>query len=800
MPRVAASLLVAALVACSAAPATNDASVDGGGDAALDAGIDGEVDARVDAGLPSPRPLAPRADPTPLAATWWASYTVHAVPDPVLTAIESGTFVVPTAEASFDGIDWVAWDPGTSHQFPAIGDNVAWAATTLVAPPGQGVIVRADQAISVHLGTQRQPGDPYGSGKMRVPVVLGRSDALAVRVYGGRGVPLVQAWTTPDELWLNTDDVTVPDLVVGERDVQWIGISTLNLTDHPALDATARVVGDANFEETVTAHPALPAGAVTNVAFRLVPRTAFAAPADALSVTLRIESDSMAWSYEREVSLKVVARGEPFRRTFLSAIDGSAQYFAVRPPLDHDRTMPSALVLALHGASVEAIGMAQSYSPHDGHWIVAATNRRPFGFDWEAWGRLDALEVLEEARRTFATDPTRVYVTGHSMGGHGTWQLGSLFPGRFAVVGPSSGWASFYTYTGRARPTGAFAQSMASSDTPHYAANLARRSVYVIHGSADTNVPVREARDMVALLTPIVPALQYHEEPGADHWWDGTASPGVDCVDWPPLFDTIAAARLDPSELDFDFLSPSPSVSPSHSYATIRAALDPLHDVRIVSAATAPDTVTLTTTNVRGMVLDGDALGARGVAQVVADGTSVAVVPGPLPVGPQDGKRPDVYGPFDQVLARPFCFAYPDGRPALADYAAFLASTWSLIGNGASCALPASRLSDGLYAARDVVWIGEVGAGARWDGTLPITTGARVGVGTTTFPHAVLAFVYPQSDGSRLGGGILVTPGDEQLLYRFQPFTSSFAAPDYLVLTATGTASAGFFDATWSLP
>ena len=53
-----------------------------------------------------------------------------------------------------------------------------------------------------------------------------------------------------------------------------------------------------------------------------------------------------------------------------------------------------ALFLSLHGASVEAIGQADAYSPKKWGPIVCPTNRRPYGFDWEEWGRWDALEVL----------------------------------------------------------------------------------------------------------------------------------------------------------------------------------------------------------------------------------------------------------------------------------------------------------------------------------------------------------------------------------------------------------------------
>ena len=119
-------------------------------------------------------------------------------------------------------------------------------------------------------------------------------------------------------------------------------------------------------------------------------------------------------------------------------------------PLPGEDRRP-ALFLSLHGAGVQALGQSRSYSRKTWGHVVAPTNRRPFGFDWEDWGRLDAIEVLERAQAALGTDPLRVYLTGHSMGGHGTWHLGATFPDRFAAIGPSAGWISFWSYGGSDR-------------------------------------------------------------------------------------------------------------------------------------------------------------------------------------------------------------------------------------------------------------------------------------------------------------------------------------------------------------
>ena len=92
------------------------------------------------------------------------------------------------------------------------------------------------------------------------------------------------------------------------------------------------------------------------------------------------------------------------------------------------------------------MNQSASYAPKTWGHVVAPTNRRPYGFNWEEWGRLDALEVLDIVKERYNIDENRIYLTGHSMGGHGVWHIGSLFPDRFAAIGPSAGWISFWTY------------------------------------------------------------------------------------------------------------------------------------------------------------------------------------------------------------------------------------------------------------------------------------------------------------------------------------------------------------------
>jgi poly(3-hydroxybutyrate) depolymerase len=240
-----------------------------------------------------------------------------------------------------------------------------------------------------------------------------------------------------------------------------------------------------------------------------------------------------------KISLRVRRPTETQKRTFISDIDGSVQYYALNPAQPSGSQDAPALFLSLHGAGVEAIGQADAYESKSWADLVAPTNRRPYGFDWEDWGCLDAMEVLDLAQKQLRVDPRRTYLTGHSMGGHGTWHLGVTFPDRFAAIGPSAGWISFASYVGggpveNSTPMERMLQRAAlPSDTLALVHNCAQEGVYILHGGADDNVPVAQAREMSRQLSAFHHDYVYFEQPGAGHWWDVSDEPGA--IFGPPI-------------------------------------------------------------------------------------------------------------------------------------------------------------------------------------------------------------------------------------------------------------------------
>lgn len=129
-----------------------------------------------------------------------------------------------------------------------------------------------------------------------------------------------------------------------------------------------------------------------------------------------------------------------------------------------------------------------------------------------------ALKALEQTEREFNTDPDRVYLTGLSMGGAGTWYLAYRNPDRFAAL---------LVVCGRIRPTTAIPGNVVPAEDGEPFAALASRvkhlPIWITHGDADPTVPVEEARGIVAALKALDVPVNYTEMPGVGHnSWDAT--------------------------------------------------------------------------------------------------------------------------------------------------------------------------------------------------------------------------------------------------------------------------------------
>ncbi len=90
------------------------------------------------------------------------------------------------------------------------------------------------------------------------------------------------------------------------------------------------------------------------------------------------------------------------------------------------------------------------------------------------------MDLVEAMKRTFKGDPNRVYLTGHSMGGYGTWTLGAIYADTFAGLAAFAG-APTCTRTGPKEPISGVEEGILP--------NLRNLPVFVYQSMDDKNVP-----------------------------------------------------------------------------------------------------------------------------------------------------------------------------------------------------------------------------------------------------------------------------------------------------------------------
>lgn len=696
----------------------------------------------------------------------------------------------------------------------------------------------------VYVNGRPRVGDAYRSGNVRLPILLqaGTNDLL---FRASRGALRMRLSAPSSPLLLYTRDATLPDIRVGESLDAWGAVVLINAT-REATDSLYLETTGSGVETVRTALPDIPPLSTRKVGFRL--RGPAPSSGGKHEVTLKLIRGGGSAQVLATASVDLRAR-EPqqsYKVTFRSDIDGSVQYYAVQPARQPG-TAPRrpAMFLSLHGAGVQATAQADAYYGKSWGHVVAATNRRPFGFDWEDWGRLDALEVLEHAQQRLDTDPQRTYLTGHSMGGHGTWHLGVTYPDRFGAIGPSAGWISFWSYSGAERlegksPVEAIMQrATAASDTLTLARNFDHFGIYVLHGDADDNVPVEQARQMRTHLSEWHRDLAWHEQPGAGHWWDASDEPGAGCVDWAPMFDFFARHQVptDDSIRHIDFTTASPGVSAWSHWVGIEAQQRMLEPASVdVRCDPGRRRFVGTTRNVARLALRVGHLPAGEPVTVDLDDQPIPDIPWPAsgdkvwlhragekwsaggPASPDD-KGPHRYGPFKDAFRHRVMLVYGTrGTEAENDWslskARYDAEMFWYRGN-ASVDVVADADFDPLHEPdRSVIVYGNSDSNSAWrqllsDSPVVLRRG-KVGVGPRELAGEDLAclLVRPRPGSARASVGVVGGTGlpGMRLTDRLPYFVSGVAYPDCIVLGtdvlqrgAAGVRLAGFFGLDWNI-
>lgn len=782
--------------------------------------------------------------------------------DAIEARLVAGSFEAPEEGDTLTTPDereltWRRVEPNDNGMFRERELRGGYAYANVPSESTRVVLLDAVGHRHVYVNGVPRGGDVYALGYLRLPIVLreGDNDLL---FRGGRGSLKIRIEDPPAPVFLETRDRVLPDLIRGESEAIALGIPVTNAT-REAAEGLALEIAWGNAK--ATRHPLetlLPVS--TRRVTVLVSSPGLRAGDEKVTANLRLVDARRKVLSTDSFELDVREPDAKHRRTFVSSIDGSVQYFAVTPQRsaesDDDRD-PPAMFLSLHGASVQATNQAYSYSPKDSGFVVAPTNRRPFGFDWEDWGRLDALEVLDLAEQRFGTDPSRTYLTGHSMGGHGTWNLGAHAADRFAAIAPSAGWRDFWSYGGAAKwddpsPIEAMLERAANaSRTLLLEQNFAGRGVYILHGDADNNVPVSQARFMRERLAAFHTNFAYYEQPGAGHWW------GNRCMDWPPLIAFLERNRSpdDATVRTIDFTTINPGIASRRHWITIESQGRSMLASRI-EATLDPESRTfdLETNNITRLSIDltelskprtrkkGDEtvdatpLAAGSPISLTIDDTDLVDLAWPNdsrirlrhdgddwtrldPLTSALRKTPLRAGPFKDAFRHRMVFVYgTQGTPRENEWAfakaRFDAETFQYRGNGSIDIVADTSFDPKADPDRGVILYGNADTNRAWQALLadsPIVVhrdGASIGDRSIEGNDLACLFLRPRPGSDVASVGVVSGTGitGMRLTNQIPYFVSGAGYPDWTLLDASmlereseGVVGCGFFDDTWQL-
>ena len=220
----------------------------------------------------------------------------------------------------------------------------------------------------------------------------------------------------------------------------------------------------------------------------------------------------------------------PYEKKEFILSEGKTLPYRILYPENYDKSKKYPLILLLHGGgergkdnekqlthgaklfiteenrkNFPAIIVAPQ-CPEDSYWASTKIDRthNPFkiDFDYSAeanWPLVAANELVKKLSNEESVDKSRVYITGLSMGGMGTFESVYRYPGIYAAALPICGGA----------------------DTNKYDKRTGKIPFWVFHGAADAVVDVNLSRQMVEKLKSLKTEVKYSEYPGVNHnSWD----------------------------------------------------------------------------------------------------------------------------------------------------------------------------------------------------------------------------------------------------------------------------------------
>lgn len=141
-------------------------------------------------------------------------------------------------------------------------------------------------------------------------------------------------------------------------------------------------------------------------------------------------------------------RERPFVLAWVSPTDGAVSFSRLKPPKNWDPQLEYPVYIQLHGLTSPANSIIE-YVTKPFRDNPSSTFSYEDGYMLSPWGRgnlwyqgiseIDIWEGLAELNKIVKIDHSRQYITGHSMGGYGTWSIASKSANTWAAIGIHAG-------------------------------------------------------------------------------------------------------------------------------------------------------------------------------------------------------------------------------------------------------------------------------------------------------------------------------------------------------------------------
>lgn len=191
--------------------------------------------------------------------------------------------------------------------------------------------------------------------------------------------------------------------------------------------------------------------------------------------------------------------------------------YLVYLPQSYSKNNKLPLIFSLHGSGergnniddVKKWGIHKILRENDNFPFVVVSPQCPVGEIWEM--QFNALkDLLDKIENDYNIDDERIYLTGYSLGGYGTWNFAILNPERFTAIVPISGGAI----------------------SPKRALRLKNIPIWVAHGDSDTVVQFEESKRIVDCLKEYNPNIIFKVYKGGGHEVCTTAYEEPELFQW----------------------------------------------------------------------------------------------------------------------------------------------------------------------------------------------------------------------------------------------------------------------------